>query len=1228
MTFEQRNTRRDPSASYSSFPAPSSSPIGRIDDSIASLSYRQALPAPRLSRLVHQESIVQEAVTEQGAPSASVARDQIGLTREDLVSQAKEDARLETLSGNQSVEYLVFKRIFDVAVTLVSLILFLPVMLAIGLAIVLESKGGIIFKQSRVGRDGKLFTIYKFRTMYKSAPSYAYKPENGCDSRITRVGRLLRKTSLDELPQLINVLKGDMSLVGPRPEMPFVLSRPPYLFWPTRLKKHLSYSAMTERDRGMYTLLTICWITANLLFWVWWLQPSHVGSLPIFLLFSLPFAYDASFLPSMYLFFVGRMRQPHFVPAPSGLRVALITLCVPAKESLDVIARQLEALVLVEYPHDSWVLDEGNDPTVRETARRLGVKYFTRSGITRYNQPKPPFMSKTKAGNVNAWLDAYGSEYDAFVQLDIDHRPRPNYLDRVLGYFSDPKVAWVQGPSLYGNLDNWIARGAAEQELVLQGPLQMGFYGFTQTPFIIGSHCTYRMSAVLEIGGFQPTRAEDHLDTVVLATHGYRGVFVPEALAVGNGPDTFETYLQQQFAWAYSMMQIMFGYGWKLVRFCNPRQILQFLFAQTWYAAWSTSMLVLFALPIVALLTGLRPSIVDLPSFAIVSAPMTTTGLLIWLWTRKWQLPEGLTLSWRGILLHVARWPIVFWALINVLLRVKHPYMITPKGMASGLPRFSLQSQVIYLTLSGLSLLAIQLSGALGVNQSDRGYALFAILGAGYMLSIVMVNVTADLIGLVRRGLGATEILRLRVSSLGVLAGLLGAVAATLLTTGGDVVSAATWHTPTISEPSGWLVVLTPPSVRSQLGLSDDQGASDGTHFTSATADASGPSSTVIPAAAIEAPIVASMAFSSPSKDTSSASNLAATSERSASLTSDGSDQTLDGATLVKAKSAKLAAPLFRAVGTGAVVSASILGSQSNSAPSVLPPAEISVGVYSLDSSPHGLKLVEWFVSDDRAADLTKNLQRLDPTVLPIITIESDSSTDGSNRVLEEIVGGKRDVRFRELAHVVRTDSRTVLIRWGHEMDLVGLYPWSVTDDSLYRAAYRHVIELFRAEGASNVRWLWSPAGNAGALAYYPGDDVVDYVGLTVLGDAKWDALYGLPPQTFTQLLSPRYDIVKGLGKPIVICELGVSGTAEYQRAWLADAVRDVSRFPMIRAIVYFDAVNAANNHYSAQPDWRIDQLLLQDFARQMGAVYPLGPVADTYSVSESSTVQAASFYR
>jgi lipopolysaccharide/colanic/teichoic acid biosynthesis glycosyltransferase len=86
-----------------------------------------------------------------------------------------------------------------------------------------DSKGPVFFRQLRVGRGGKRFELYKFRSMRVDAPKYGLHPTDGDDPRVTRVGRWLRRTSLDELPQLINILKGDMSLVGPRPEMPFIV---------------------------------------------------------------------------------------------------------------------------------------------------------------------------------------------------------------------------------------------------------------------------------------------------------------------------------------------------------------------------------------------------------------------------------------------------------------------------------------------------------------------------------------------------------------------------------------------------------------------------------------------------------------------------------------------------------------------------------------------------------------------------------------------------------------------------------------------------------------------------------------------------------------------------------------------------------------------------------------------------------------------------------------------
>ncbi len=115
-----------------------------------------------------------------------------------------------------------FKRLFDIVISLVGLIVLSPLFLIIAILIKLDSKGAVIFKQERLGLDARLFNIYKFRSMCVGAESqgtgqYSFSG----DPRVTRVGRILRKTSLDELPQLLNVLKGDMSFVGPRPPLTY-----------------------------------------------------------------------------------------------------------------------------------------------------------------------------------------------------------------------------------------------------------------------------------------------------------------------------------------------------------------------------------------------------------------------------------------------------------------------------------------------------------------------------------------------------------------------------------------------------------------------------------------------------------------------------------------------------------------------------------------------------------------------------------------------------------------------------------------------------------------------------------------------------------------------------------------------------------------------------------------------------------------------------------------------
>lgn len=111
------------------------------------------------------------------------------------------------------------KRVFDFTVSLLGLIILSPVFLILALMIVIDSRGGVFFRGVRVGQHGKDFKIYKFRSMRPDCEGKGKWNVGNNDDRITRVGHFLRNTKLDELPQLINVLKGDMSLVGPRPEL-------------------------------------------------------------------------------------------------------------------------------------------------------------------------------------------------------------------------------------------------------------------------------------------------------------------------------------------------------------------------------------------------------------------------------------------------------------------------------------------------------------------------------------------------------------------------------------------------------------------------------------------------------------------------------------------------------------------------------------------------------------------------------------------------------------------------------------------------------------------------------------------------------------------------------------------------------------------------------------------------------------------------------------------------
>jgi exopolysaccharide biosynthesis polyprenyl glycosylphosphotransferase len=206
----------------------------RADDVIVALRWLDATTSEGVNRLML--ALEREPVNIRVAPNYSeIAYFQA--TPEDFNGITLVGLREDVLSPTERIA----KRLFDLAFSSVVLLLTAPLMLAIAIAIRLDSPGPAIFRQPRIGQHGRRFIIYKFRTMYVHASRIteparpqveayetAYDKRRN-DPRVTRVGRFLRRSSLDELPQFFNVLKGEMSVVGPRPEVTWLADR--YEWW-------------------------------------------------------------------------------------------------------------------------------------------------------------------------------------------------------------------------------------------------------------------------------------------------------------------------------------------------------------------------------------------------------------------------------------------------------------------------------------------------------------------------------------------------------------------------------------------------------------------------------------------------------------------------------------------------------------------------------------------------------------------------------------------------------------------------------------------------------------------------------------------------------------------------------------------------------------------------------------------------------------------------------------
>ncbi|MGO4569776.1 glycoside hydrolase family 26 protein [Rhizobium sp. 2YAF20] len=215
-----------------------------------------------------------------------------------------------------------------------------------------------------------------------------------------------------------------------------------------------------------------------------------------------------------------------------------------------------------------------------------------------------------------------------------------------------------------------------------------------------------------------------------------------------------------------------------------------------------------------------------------------------------------------------------------------------------------------------------------------------------------------------------------------------------------------------------------------------------------------------------------------------------------------------------------------------------------------------------------------------------------------LITVEPWSWAVGwrmtSAALLQGILAGSYDNNMATVCSQAAKLKSSVTIRWAQEMDETdNQFTWSHWKPGDYVAAYRRMVKVCREHNAT-ASYMWSPKGNPGLAAFYPGNDVVDMIGLSVFGLQQYDKDKFGGERTFSQALAPGYRQAEVFGKPIVVAELGYDGDAAYVHNWAENAAKKYSEFPKLTAVIYFNdkEVYPWPRPYGL-PNWRVVSKLI-----------------------------------
>lgn len=792
-------------------------------------------------------------------------------------------------------------------------------------------------------------------------------------------------------------------------------------------------------------------------FYWWLLDPERRGDPWLFWPFALILGYKSLWWIVEWLNYI----RPRFSSPPPVQRawtVDVMTTACPG-EPLGMILRTLLAMKAIRYPHTNYLCDEGDDPTLRAFCQVLGIRHVTREVKTH-----------AKAGNINnALAQATG---EIVVILDPDHEPAPFLIDRVLGFFEDPKLGFVQSVQAYRNQkDSFVADGAAKQTYLFYGPVMIGMNGYGTTQ-AIGANCVFRRRALDSIGGHAPGLSEDMHTTMRLYSKGWQSVYLPEILTRGLVPSTLSAYCKQQVKWACGSMELLLQEYPKLFRGMTGWQRLHYFLAPLYFLRGFIDALNL-AIPIASLVGGWVVVRMDLTGFVTMFLPLQIVATVIRQRTQRWAIePSERGAHLIGGILGAGCWWVFMRGVLSAIFRIKHPYIPTPKD----------NEAVDAWALATPNLIVAGLSVAAVVYGLARDWTPFSVMMAGFALFNAAQLTLVALVGQ-QRTLQRLAYAFVRYDWVGLL-----------------------WYP--VSKARFYLHVAVLATLRERAGWV----------------------ATVVLAAAM---VIHAWPHRMPTP-----------------------------------------APIkIKETGGFYIGTNRALDPQGDLA------AQFSSAQARLGAAPRLIPLtVEWAAPEVAPVPWPAIREISRRGAVPLITWEPRATTFPELRDDPELgrdralCAGIRDHRFdgylRRFAAELRDFAEPVLIRFAPFPDQLSVR-WSVDRGNTaeeYQEAWRQIVAVFKEAGAANVGWVWQPGSPAAIASYYPGESIVDWVGLTLenrgnIGGSHW--------RDFAELYDPYRYRIQELRLPVLLTGFNCNRDGGNRQEWLADAMREIAHdYPEIRGLL------------------------------------------------------------